>query len=289
LQLERVRAAQAPGGRVEVWFQDEARIGQKNSLTRVWGQTGSRPAAPKDLGCASAYVFGAVCPSQGKAAALIMPICNTAAMNHHLSEISSQVAADAHAVVILDDASWHNSHGLVVPGNITLLALPPYSRELNPVERIWHYLRSHWLANSVFRTLADVLDACEMAWNRFATNTGLVRSLSCPETCGDPYYCAKGGNFGPHNLWENRPGAFQSSRFIFATYHNAGVRVFDIENAFQPREAGFFVPLDPERMFDPRPNRPQVIQSAGCFVHAEGVMYLTDNNAGLYILQFEGA
>src|SRR5712675_1177061 len=177
LQLERVRAAQAPGTRVEVWFQDEARIGQKNSLTRVWGQTGSRPVAPKDLGFASAYLFGAVCPSEGKAAALIMPICNTAAMNHHLSEISGQVAADAHAVVILDGASWHNSHGLVVPGNITLLALPPYSPELNPVERIWHYLRSHWLANSVFRSLADIMDACEMAWNRFATNNGLVRSL----------------------------------------------------------------------------------------------------------------
>src|SRR5271168_1735945 len=93
LQLERVRAAQPHGVRVEVWFQDEARIGQKNSLTRVWGQTGSRPAAPKDLGFASAYVFGAVCPLEGKAAALIMPICNTVAMNHHLCEISSQVAA----------------------------------------------------------------------------------------------------------------------------------------------------------------------------------------------------
>src|SRR5207237_9374616 len=93
LQLERVRARQAPGTRVEVWFQDEARIGQKNSLTRVWGQTGSRPAAPKDLGFASAYVFGAVCPVEGRAAALIMPVCNTAAMNHHLSEISRQIAA----------------------------------------------------------------------------------------------------------------------------------------------------------------------------------------------------
>src|SRR5438045_1249403 len=71
---------QAPGVRVEVWFQDEARIGQKNSLTRVWGPTGSRPVAPKDLGFASAYLFGAVCPSAGKAAALIMPICNTAAI-----------------------------------------------------------------------------------------------------------------------------------------------------------------------------------------------------------------
>src|SRR5712671_2747944 len=121
LQLERVRAAQPRAVRVEVWFQDEARIGQKNSSTRVWGQTGSRPAAPKDLGFASAYVFGAVCPLEGKAAALIMPICNTAAMNHHLCEISSQVAADAHAVVILDGAGWHRSRGLVAPDNITLL------------------------------------------------------------------------------------------------------------------------------------------------------------------------
>src|SRR6266513_3448655 len=128
LQLERVRATQPRGVRVELWFQDEARIGQKNSLTRVRGQTGSRPAAPKDLGFASAYVFGAVCPLEGKAAALIMPICNTLAMNHHLREISSQVAANAHAVVILDGAAWHSSQALVVPGNITLLPLPPTAR-----------------------------------------------------------------------------------------------------------------------------------------------------------------
>jgi transposase len=122
-------------------------------------------------------VFGAVCPSEGKAAALIMPICNTAAMNHHLSEISSQVAIDAHALVILDGAGWRRSQALVVPGNITLLELPPYSPELNPVEWIWHYLRSHWLANSVFPSLADIMDAREMAWNRFATDHGLIRSL----------------------------------------------------------------------------------------------------------------
>jgi len=55
--------------------------------------------------------------------------------------------------------------------------LPPYSPELNPVERVWHYLRSHWLANSVFLSLADIMDACERAWNRFATDHGLIRSL----------------------------------------------------------------------------------------------------------------
>jgi ABC-type branched-subunit amino acid transport system ATPase component len=102
-------------------------------------------------------------------------------------------------------------------------------------------------------------------------------------------YCTKGGNFGPHNLHENRPGAFQSSRLIFATYYNAGVRAYDIENQFQPREVGFFVPPNPMRMMDPRPNRPQVVQSCDCYVDRNGLMYVTDPNAGLYILQFEGA
>ena len=184
MQLEQVRAAQARGTRVELWFADEARIGQKNTLTRVWGQTGGRPAAAKNLGFTSAYVFGAVCPGEGKAAAVIMPICNTIAMNHHLREISSQVGTAAHALLVLTPApaeAWgaggHDSQALAIPDNMTLLALPPYSPELNPVERIWHYLRSHWLANSVFRSLADIMDACETAWNRFAGDPGLVHSL----------------------------------------------------------------------------------------------------------------
>ena len=115
-----------------------------------------------------------------------MPICNTIAMNHHLREISSQVGTAAHALLVLTPApaqggaggaSWHDSQALAIPDNVTLLALPPYSPELNPVERIWHYLRSHWLANSVFRSLADIMDACETAWNRFAGDPSLVRSL----------------------------------------------------------------------------------------------------------------
>ena len=74
------------------------------------------------------------------------------------------------------------SRGLVVPGNITLLALPHYSPELNPVERVWRYLRNHWLANSVFRSLADIMDAREAAWNRFAAAPRLIGSLCAPAT-----------------------------------------------------------------------------------------------------------
>lgn len=102
-------------------------------------------------------------------------------------------------------------------------------------------------------------------------------------------YCAKGGFFGSHNFHENRPGSFQSSRLVFVTYYNAGVRVFDIDDPFRPREVAHYVPPDPERMMDPRPNRPQVIQTCDCFVDRNGTMYVTDPNAGLNILQFEGA
>jgi hypothetical protein len=148
------------------------------------GQTGNRAGAPKDLGFASAYVFGEVCPLEGKAAALIMPICNTVAMNHHLREISSQVAAprfrEGRLCPCRGDPPWCRlapQPRTRVPSNITLLELPPYSPELNPVERIWRYLRNHWLANSIFRDLEHIMDACETAWQRFVADHGLIRSL----------------------------------------------------------------------------------------------------------------
>jgi hypothetical protein len=102
-------------------------------------------------------------------------------------------------------------------------------------------------------------------------------------------YCAKGGKFGPHNLHENRPGSFQSSNLVFATWYNAGVRVFDISNAFEPREVGHFVPPAPTRMLSEQQSRPRVIQSCDVHVDRRGLVYVTDTNAGLYILEFEGA
>jgi hypothetical protein len=114
-------------------------------------------------------------------------------------------------------------------------------------------------------------------------------SISTFPTPSETDYCAKGAHFGPHNLHENRPGSFVSEDLIFATYQNAGVRVFDIADPFSPKEVAAFVPPAPTRMFDTRPGRPRVIQSCDVFVDAEGVLYVTDYNAGLYVLQFEGS
>ena len=113
-------------------------------------------------------------------------------------------------------------------------------------------------------------------------------SISTLPTPADDDYVRKGGHFGPHNLHENRPGSFVSDTLVFATYQNAGIRVFDIGNAYQPREVASYVPANPVRMADKRPGRPAVIQSADLFVDARGIVYATDYNAGLSILEFTG-
>ncbi|MDE8742045.1 LVIVD repeat-containing protein [Pectobacterium polaris] len=101
-------------------------------------------------------------------------------------------------------------------------------------------------------------------------------------------YVKKGAHFGPHNLHENRPGSFISSSLIFATYQNAGVRAYDISNPYQPKETGALVPAAPARMVDKRPGRPQIIQSCDVFVDADGIIYSTDYNAGLSIIEYRG-
>ncbi len=122
---------------LEIWFQDEARVGQQGTLTRIRAERGTRPRAPRDTRYIWSYIFGAVCPERAEAAALIMPHADTQAMSAHLAEIAKTVASGAHALLILDGAGWHGSAELEVPDNITLLKLPPYSPELNPMENVW--------------------------------------------------------------------------------------------------------------------------------------------------------
>ena len=106
-------------------------------------------------------------------------------------------------------------------------------------------------------------------------------------TPADRDYCGL-GNFGPHNLHENRPGSFVSEDTIFATYHDAGVRVFDIRDAHAPREIASWIPPVPAKMLDPRPNVVRGALTCDCYVSTDGLMYVTDWNAGLHVLQYEG-
>lgn len=108
-----------------------------------------------------------------------MPGANAEAMNKHLTEISSQVAAGSHAVLILDGAGWHKTGGkLTVPDNISLLHLPPYCPELNPVENIWQYLRQNFLSNRIFDSYDEIVDACCHAWRALTGLTGQIRQIA---------------------------------------------------------------------------------------------------------------
>jgi hypothetical protein len=156
----------------------DARVGQQGTLTRVWARRGTRPRAPRDTRTRWACSFGAVCPERGAAAGLVLPTVNTQAMNAHLAEISRSVAPGAHAVLVLDGAGRHGSAALVVPDNLSLLTLPPYSPELNPVENVWHYLRANWPAISVPDSGDAIPDACCTAWNRFANDPKTVTSIT---------------------------------------------------------------------------------------------------------------
>ena len=162
---------------IEIWFADEARVGQKNKITRRWAKRGSRPSAPKDQRTASTYIFGAISPKDGKGAALVLPKCDTYAMNLHLAEIARNVAPGAHAVLLLDQAGWHMTDKLDLPANITILPLPPKCPELNPAENIWQFMRDNWLSNRVFKSYDNIVDHCCDAWNKLVDQPWRIMSI----------------------------------------------------------------------------------------------------------------
>jgi transposase len=167
-----------PGTPIEIWFQDEMRIGQKNGCVRQWAARGTRPRQPVDQRYESTYVFGAVCPARDTGAALVLPYANTRAMQRHLNEISRNVGIGAIAVVLMDNAGWHRTGKLAWPSNVRPLFIPPACPELNAAENVWQYLRQTYLSNRVFETYTDIVDAACAAWNKLTAETGRIRSIS---------------------------------------------------------------------------------------------------------------
>jgi len=141
--------------------------------------------------------------------------------------------------------------------------------------------------------IADEANAQQCAKGTFHTFVLDVRApenpvpISTLPTPRDRDYCSL-GTFGPHNLHENRPGSMQSEETIFATYNNAGVRVFDIRDQFAPKEIAYWVPPTPKRLIDPRPNVALAAKAADIYVTIDGLLYVSDWNAGLNVLQYEG-
>jgi len=163
---------------VQVWFQDEARVGQKGRNAHVWYEKGVRPTARTDKRFKSAYIYGAVRPGSDDAFALVLPRADTAMMRLFLDAFSANLPAGVHAVLVLDRAGWHVTGRLDPPANVSLVHLPSYSPELNPVERVWLYLKERFLSHRVFPDMPAIVDACATAWNDLKAEAGRIASLT---------------------------------------------------------------------------------------------------------------
>jgi len=135
---------------------------------------------------ASTCILGAICPKEGKGAALVLPWCNTEAMALHLAAISQKIEPGRHAALLLDQAGWHVSAKLLVPetaanasrfGDIIIVPLPAKCPELNPQENVWHFMRDNWLSNRVFTSYDNLVDHCCAAWNRRVDTPWTIMSL----------------------------------------------------------------------------------------------------------------
>jgi len=106
-----------------------------------------------------------------------MPYADTPAMQTFLDQFSEMIAHDEHAVMILDQAGWHGSAALIIPANITLIPLPAYAPELNPVERVWLYLKERFLSHRLLDDYDAIVTAACKAWNRLLAQAGRIKTL----------------------------------------------------------------------------------------------------------------
>ncbi len=142
-------------------FFDESRFGTHSKIGCGWFKRNTRPTVKMKLGYKNFYLYSSVDAKDGSSFSLIMPSVNTEAMNVFLAELSQEYSSDKLAL-IMDGAGWHKSSDLKVPENIKIFFLPPYSPELNPVERLWLYIKQRILSNKIYQTIDDLENAlCE--------------------------------------------------------------------------------------------------------------------------------
>jgi transposase len=170
-------AAAHPDQQLRVFYQDEARFGQQGTTTNVWAATGSRPTAIRQTEYQYLWVLGAVCPDTGQAEGLLSPHLNSEVVNVFLEQFSTALAPSDHAVMIWDGAGFHRSKQLRVPDNITLLSLPAYSPELNPIENLWHYLKSHYWSHRAYADYDALEQAAVEAWQHAVLDPERIKSV----------------------------------------------------------------------------------------------------------------
>jgi len=151
-------------------------------MTRLWARTGSRPAAIRQTQYDYLWVLTAAAPASGASIGLISPSLNAKVINTFLEQMSRELAEDVHALLIWDGAGYHTANQVKPPANITLLQLPPCSPELNPIENLWHYLRSHHWSNRSYDDYDALFDAATQGWRKVCLDAELIKTV-----CSAPY------------------------------------------------------------------------------------------------------
>lgn len=171
-----------PNEEVRPYFQGEGRFGQQGTLCRVWARKGSRPRGIKQTQFGYLYLLAAVCPMTGHTCGLISPTLNVGAINVFLRQFSEELPEGVRGVLIWDGAGFHTSPQVVVPADVSLIQLVPYSPELNPVENLWHYLRDHYWSLQVFPSIDALEESMMAAYRLVCLDPGRMKTV-----CAVPY------------------------------------------------------------------------------------------------------
>ena len=149
----------------ELYFFDESRFGTHSKIGHGWFPKGSRTTAPVKLGFQNFYVYSAISPKSGKDHTLLMPYVNTTCMNVFLAHMAEELGG-REIFFVMDGAGWHKSKDLKIPKNIEIIYLPPYSPELNPVERLWLYIKQNTIKNRIYENISLLEDSiCDFIKN----------------------------------------------------------------------------------------------------------------------------
>jgi transposase len=162
---------------VKILFEDEARFGRLSDHRRCWAPMWERPVVGRQVIREYVYTIAAVCPADGNIVSLIMPWMDAEIMSVFLAHAGMELK-NSHCLIFMDRAMWHVAKDVRLPKNITLLFLPPYSPELNPVEHIWDHLRENYFGNRMFESLDKVEDVLCSGLQDLSKDNKLVSSLT---------------------------------------------------------------------------------------------------------------
>ena len=162
------------GEQVDVFFFDEARFGLKPCVGRVLCRRGVKPVCEIKPGYSNLYAYSAVDVENGTEFSLLLPKVNTEMMNIFLDYFRRAIP-EHRVLLVMDQAGWHKSKSLKIPENVEIVHLPPYSPELNPVERLWQWLRRNFTRNRLFEKLGQLEKSLSEAWNYLSTSA--LRSI----------------------------------------------------------------------------------------------------------------